>query len=438
MKWISTRGASPPVSFIDALFAGTAPDGGLYMPERLDPLPPAHARRPCARRRPRRDRRRAVGAHLLRDEITPAALAAAGRGRARFPDAARPGHRPHLGARAVSRADARVQGRRRAGAGAAAAPLHRRHAADDPGRDVRRHRQRRGAGVPPRARHARRRAVPARARSATSRKRRWRRWATTSPRVAVRGTFDDCQRLVKQAFADDDLRRHVWLTPANSINLGRLLPQVFYYFLLARLERGAPDRLGAERQLRQPDGRPDRQAPRPAGAALRRGDQRQRRRCPQYLRTGRYEPRPSVRDRRQRDGRRRAEQLRAHAVRSTAATSSALRRDVTGVAYDDARVVDGDRRRLSRATATCSIRTARSPGWRCRRRWRRDPDGDGRVPGHRPPGEVPRGRRAGDRRGGAAAGAAGRGAGAAAPLACDMAADYHALRAFLDTVMLRL
>ena len=51
----------------------------------------------------------------------------------------------------------------------------------------------------------------------------------------MRGTFDDCQRLVKQAFADDDLRAHVWLTPANSINLGRLLPQVFYYFLLAGL-----------------------------------------------------------------------------------------------------------------------------------------------------------------------------------------------------------
>jgi threonine synthase len=54
--------------------------------------------------------------------------------------------------------------------------------------------------------------------------------------VAVHGTFDDCQRLVKQAFADDDLRSHVWLTPANSINLGRLLPQVFYYFVLSTLD----------------------------------------------------------------------------------------------------------------------------------------------------------------------------------------------------------
>ena len=44
---------------------------------------------------------------------------------------------------------------------------------------------------------------------------------------------------VKQAFADDELRKQVWLTPANSINLGRLLPQVFYYFLLTKL--GAND-----------------------------------------------------------------------------------------------------------------------------------------------------------------------------------------------------
>ena len=38
MKWVSSRGNSPAVPFIDALFAGTAPDGGLYMPERLEPL----------------------------------------------------------------------------------------------------------------------------------------------------------------------------------------------------------------------------------------------------------------------------------------------------------------------------------------------------------------------------------------------------------------
>src|SRR4029079_17702517 len=64
--------------------------------------------------------------------------------------------------------------------------------------------------------------------------------------LAVRGTFDDCQRLVKQAFADDDLRSHVWLTPANSINLGRLLPQVFYYFILAGLDGRADVKVGPD------------------------------------------------------------------------------------------------------------------------------------------------------------------------------------------------
>jgi threonine synthase len=47
--------------------------------------------------------------------------------------------------------------------------------------------------------------------------------------VAVQGTFDDCQALVKAAFADEDVRRRVRLTSANSINVGRLLPQIFYY-----------------------------------------------------------------------------------------------------------------------------------------------------------------------------------------------------------------
>lgn len=46
----------------------------------------------------------------------------------------------------------------------------------------------------------------------------------------VDGTFDDCQRLVKQLFMDRDLNNRFLLTSANSINIGRLLPQTFYYF----------------------------------------------------------------------------------------------------------------------------------------------------------------------------------------------------------------
>ncbi|HEY9047611.1 MAG TPA: threonine synthase [Ohtaekwangia sp.] len=48
--------------------------------------------------------------------------------------------------------------------------------------------------------------------------------------LEVTGTFDDCQRLVKQAFLDNDLRKKYFLTSANSINIARLIPQSFYYF----------------------------------------------------------------------------------------------------------------------------------------------------------------------------------------------------------------
>jgi len=48
--------------------------------------------------------------------------------------------------------------------------------------------------------------------------------------LEIDGSFDDCQRLVKQAFSDEELNRKIRLTSANSINLARLLPQVFYYF----------------------------------------------------------------------------------------------------------------------------------------------------------------------------------------------------------------
>jgi threonine synthase len=55
--------------------------------------------------------------------------------------------------------------------------------------------------------------------------------------LEVDGTFDDCQRLVKQAFMDDELQSKLFLTSANSINIARLIPQSFYYFYAwSRLE----------------------------------------------------------------------------------------------------------------------------------------------------------------------------------------------------------
>lgn len=54
-------------------------------------------------------------------------------------------------------------------------------------------------------------------------------WAGNVRAFRVRGDFDDCQRLAKAAFADPELRGRLRLTSANSISLGRLLPQMVYY-----------------------------------------------------------------------------------------------------------------------------------------------------------------------------------------------------------------
>lgn len=48
--------------------------------------------------------------------------------------------------------------------------------------------------------------------------------------IEVNGTFDDCQALVKNAFMDNELNSKMKLTSANSINVARFLPQMFYYF----------------------------------------------------------------------------------------------------------------------------------------------------------------------------------------------------------------
>ena len=54
-------------------------------------------------------------------------------------------------------------------------------------------------------------------------------WGDNVRSFAVRGSFDDCQRLVKQAFVEPSLSAQWDLSSANSINLGRLLPQAVYY-----------------------------------------------------------------------------------------------------------------------------------------------------------------------------------------------------------------
>lgn len=71
--------------------------------------------------------------------------------------------------------------------------------------------------------------------------------------VEVDGTFDDCQRLVKQAFLDPELSSRCRLTSANSINIARLVPQTFYY-VRAWQQRRALSSAGREAAFCVPSG----------------------------------------------------------------------------------------------------------------------------------------------------------------------------------------
>jgi threonine synthase len=337
MHWVSSRGESPPITFVDALFAGTAPDGGLYMPERFEPLPGGVV--DSLRGASVVEVATHIGAHLLKDEITQAQLEPLVRDALDFPVPLVPVtdrvwalelfHGPTLAFKDVG---ARVQARL----------LH--HFTDgtpltilvatsgDTGSAV--------AQAFHRVPDTRVFVLYPAGKVSDVQEAQMASMGDNVQAISVAGTFDDCQRLVKQAFADDELRRHVWLTPANSINLGRLLPQVFYYFLLAGL-RGE----GAGPVVAVPSGNFGNLT---AGlmasriglpiakfvAATNVNDA-----VPSYLRTGRYEPRESVR-------------TVANAMDVGAPSNfermqamyggslDALRHDVSGVAFTDAQVVE--------------------------------------------------------------------------------------------------
>ena len=143
--------------------------------------------------------------------------------------------------------------------------------------------------------------------------------ATNVRAYAAAGSFDDCQRLTKAAFADPVLSRRANLTSANSINIGRLLPQMIYYAhaagqLAAKRMGGAQDRRAAVAQDRSaavaqdfspavfstPSGNFGNLT---AGLMAKRSGVNIGRFVaatnvndvvPEYLATGRFEPRPSI------------------------------------------------------------------------------------------------------------------------------------------------
>ena len=238
MICVSTRGQAPAVPFRQAVVSGMAPDGGLYVPATLE-------RRPAEwwagmKQAPFQDVAVAMAQALLGDEFDEAELAALIRAALNFPipivqldeslEVVELFHGPtfafkDVGARTLARflshfdssaeaSGARVEEKRE--------PLTILVATSgDTGSAV----AQAFWGVP------RTRVVVLYPEGQVSQVQEA-QFATLGGNVtavAVRGTFDDCQRLAKEAFADAELRRLVRLTSANSISLGRLVPQMFYY-----------------------------------------------------------------------------------------------------------------------------------------------------------------------------------------------------------------
>lgn len=303
MICISTRGQSPAVSFRQAVVAGLAPDGGLYVPATLEHRPAAWW--DGLRQAPFQDVAVAMAQSLVGDEFDEAGLAALIRDALNFPvpivrldeslQVVELFHGPtfafkDVGARTLARLLAYFEdvSTDAPGAKVDAEPLTVLVATSgDTGGAV----AQAFWGVP------RTRVVVLYPDGQVSQvqEAQFTTLGGNVTAVAVTGTFDDCQRLVKEAFADDALRSRVRLTSANSISLGRLIPQMFYYAYTA-LQAPAD----APVVISVPSGNFGNLA---AGVmALRMGvpidsfvaattvnDT-----VPRYLETGVYEPRPSI------------------------------------------------------------------------------------------------------------------------------------------------
>ena len=280
MKFLSTRGLAPAVDFRTALFEGLAPDGGLYVPHALDPLAPGLLN----------DVR--VVRCFMGDEIPTDRLEAILADALNFPIPLVPVregltalelyHGPTFAFKDVG---ARVMARLMAQFHTGRDPLTVLVATSgDTGSAV----AQAFFGVEGT------RVVVLFPEGHVSRvqEAQFTTLGGNVTAVAVTGTFDDCQRLVKEAFADRDLRAGAKLTSANSINIGRLVPQILYYVRAARSQPGAIMSVPSGNFGNLTAGLLAWKLGAPIGgfvAATTVNDT-----LPRYLATGRYEPRPSV------------------------------------------------------------------------------------------------------------------------------------------------
>ena len=229
LRFVSSRGAAPAVSLSEAIARGLAPDGGLYIPARLPTVDPAGFTGVLGLPQ---IARAALGGFFEGDRLQPVLgeiadaaldLAAPTTAVTACPDplfALELYHGPtaafkdfgarflaeslqHLETQAPQRLTILVATSGDTG-GAVAAAFHRRPWA----RVVILY----PAGL----------VSPRQEQQLTC-------WGDNVSSLRIAGTFDDCQRLVKEAFGDQALSRRLRFSSANSINIGRLLPQMVYY-----------------------------------------------------------------------------------------------------------------------------------------------------------------------------------------------------------------
>ncbi len=228
MRLASTRRAAPEVPFLEALLRGLAPDGGLYLPTSLPPIDPRVVA--SWRDLPISEIAVRVLGHLVGDEFDRDAFEAFVRDAFDFPapTVPLPGglavlelfHGPTLafkdfGARFLARAFGHVLAARGGHATILVAT------SGDTGSAVAM-----GFHGVPRVRVV---VLYPAGKVSPFQEAQMATLGGNVTAVRVPGTFDDCQRLVKQAFLDPNLA-DLNLSSANSINIGRLLPQAVYYF----------------------------------------------------------------------------------------------------------------------------------------------------------------------------------------------------------------
>jgi threonine synthase len=302
LQFITTRGGSPPVPFTTALFAGLAPDGGLYVPETIEPWAPDEIAR-LSRRTLTEIGLRALRP-FTRGDLDPATLEAVVVEALNFPI---PLVEVESGIFSLELFHGPTFAFKDVGARVMARLMASRHRGDDPLTILAATSGDTGSAVAhafhgvPNTRvvilYPDGRVSPTQEAQLTM----FNGGQSNVRAYAVAGSFDECHRLTREAYANPDLRRSMRLTSANSVNVGRLLPQSVYYFhAIAQLGQvGQVGQVGGDRVFSTPSGNfgnltaglMAKRAGLPIGrfvAATNVNDV-----VPVYLETGRFEPRPS-------------------------------------------------------------------------------------------------------------------------------------------------